>query len=233
MAFDTTQVRTQVSAQKKFMTRVYGWMALALTLSFASAFGTARAVSINQTVAQLLYNGIGMTVLIIAELALVFTLSAAIRKISVGGAIAAFIAYSVINGMTLSSIFLYYRLGSIALIFLVSALMFGAMSIYGVTTDQNLASTGRYLMMALIGIIIASVINLFLHSSGFAWVISLVTVVVFTGITAYDTQRMFHAAAYADDSALVQKASIIGALKLYLDFINIFLSLLRLFGRRR
>ena len=157
---------------------------------------------------------------------------ASIRKISVRAASIAFIVYSALNGVTLSGIFIIYTGASISRIFLITALMFGGMSIYGLKTKSDLRSMGRYLFMALIGIVIASVVNLLLGSSVLDVIISMVTVLVFTGLTAYDTQKLLSAARSADGSEVFHKVAIIGALELYLDFINIFLSLLRLFGKR-
>ena len=137
-----------------------------------------------------------------------------------------------LNGVTLSSIFIVYRLDSIVHIFVISALMFTAMAVYGAKTKQNIMSFGRYFSMALIGIIIASLVNIFLHSSSLSWGISFISVILFTGLTAYDSQKMLNVSRVARNDDVFAKASIIGALELYLDFINIFLSLLRLFGRR-
>ena len=178
-------------------------------------------------------NKIGFPLLAIGEIVLVWWLSASIRKISTLAASIAFLAYSVINGATLASIFHVFSLNSIIVVFLVSALMFIGMSLYGVFSKSDIMSFGRYFSMAIIGLIVASVINIFLKSSGFNWVISIVTVVIFTGLTAYDTRKMILVSQQADGSDMFQKASIIGALELYLDFINIFLALLRIFGKSR
>jgi FtsH-binding integral membrane protein len=218
------------SEKKRFLTRTYAWMALALVISAASAFLTATSKPL--LTALFGNNAIGFWIVAIGEIALVWWLSASIGKISVGGAVAGFIGYSVLNGLTLSSIFIVYTGTSIMYTFLASAAMFGAMAVYGAVTKQNLNTAGRYLAMAVIGIVIASLINLFLKSSGLDWAISLITVIVFIGLTAYDSQKILAAANYADGSDTFKKAAIIGALELYLDFINIFLSLLRLFGRR-
>lgn len=221
----------QVKEQNRFLARVYGWMAIALLISAATAFSTAYYARINYTFARSLF-GMGYLVLIIAELALVWWLSASIRKISTFAATIGFLSYSVLNGITLASIFFVYRLDSIVSIFGISALMFGAMAVYGANTKQNIMSFGRYFSMALIGILIASLVNLFLRSSGLTWLISIGTVILFTGLTAYDSQKMLRVSQMAQNTDVFKKASIIGALELYLDFINIFLSLLRLFGRR-
>ena len=227
--YDSIGTRAVESEKRKFLTRTYGWMALALVISAVSAYITAG----NEALLRLLFggSGIGFWVVAIGEIALVWWLSACIRKISPAAASVAFIVYSALNGLTLSSILLVYT--GISYTFLAAAGMFGGMCLYGAVTKQNLNSFGRYLIMALWGIIIASLVNFFLRSSGFSWLISLITVVVFVGLTAYDSQKILRAAEYSDGSDTFKKASIIGALELYLDFINIFLALLRLFGRRR
>jgi FtsH-binding integral membrane protein len=216
--------------QRKFLTKVYGWMSLALLLSGITAFIVATSPFLINLVFG---NKIGFPLLAIGEIVLVWWLSASIRKISTMAASIAFLAYSVINGATLASIFYVFSLDSIIVVFLVSALMFIGMSLYGVFSKSDIMSFGRYFSMAIIGLIVASVINIFLKSSGFNWVISIVTVVIFTGLTAYDTRKMILVSQQADGSDMFQKASIIGALELYLDFINIFLALLRIFGKSR
>lgn len=216
--------------QRKFLTKVYGWMSLALLLSGITAFIVANSPFLINLVFG---NKIGFPLLAIGEIVLVWWLSASIRKISTMTASIAFLAYSVINGATLASIFYVFSLNSIIVVFLVSALMFIGMSLYGVFSKSDIMSFGRYFSMAIIGLIVASVINIFLKSSGFNWVISIVTVVIFTGLTAYDTRKMILVSQQADGSDMFQKASIIGALELYLDFINIFLALLRIFGKSR
>ena len=216
--------------QRKFLTKVYGWMSLALLLSGITAFIVANSPFLINLVFG---NKIGFPLLAIGEIVLVWWLSASIRKISTITASIAFLAYSVINGATLASIFHVFSLNSIIVVFLVSALMFIGMSLYGVFSKSDIMSFGRYFSMAIIGLIVASVINIFLKSSGFNWVISIVTVVIFTGLTAYDTRKMILVSQQADGSDMFQKASIIGALELYLDFINIFLALLRIFGKSR
>lgn len=216
--------------QRKFLTKVYGWMSLALLLSGITAFIVATSPFLINLVFG---NKFGFPLLAIGEIVLVWWLSASIRKISTMAASIAFLAYSVINGATLASIFYVFSLDSIIVVFLVSALMFIGMSLYGVFSKSDIMSFGRYFSMAIIGLIVASVINIFLKSSGFNWVISIVTVVIFTGLTAYDTRKMILVSQQADGSDMFQKASIIGALELYLDFINIFLALLRIFGKSR
>lgn len=215
---------------RAFITKVYRWMTLALVISGFTALYTASSQTLISFIfgSKFVFYG-----LLVAELALVFVLSAALHKMSVGLGVFFFILYSVINGLTISSIFIIFEIRSIFIVFFISAAMFAGMSIYGAKTKQNLMSAGRYLMMALIGLIIASLVNLLLKSSMLEWIISLISVAVFTGLTAYDTQKMFKIARNSDDSEIFQKAAIMGALELYLDFINIFLSLLNLFGKRK
>lgn len=220
-----------------FLGKTYGWMAVAMLLSAFCAFFTASSPYILMLIWG--HNAIGFYVLAAAELILVVSLSMLIRKLPIGAVIAFFLLYSAINGVTLSSIFIIYNISSIAYAFLGSALMFGAMSIYGLVTKQNLARWGHYLLMALLGIIIVSAVNAlvaFITRQPLEWInilISIATVVIFTGLTAYDTQKILRTAQRADGSEAYQKLAVYGALELYLDFINIFLSLLRLFGRRR
>ena len=205
------------NAQQQFLTGVYGWMAAALGISALSAFFTAS----NPVVLRFLFgNSFNYFIL-------------AILKISLQTAILGFVAYSVLNGITLSTIFFVYSGSSIASVFITTAVMFALMSLYGLTTKSSLNSAGKYLMMALLGIIIASVLNMFIRSDGLNWIISIATVVIFTGLTAYDSQKMLAVSARSDGSEMFKKAALIGALELYLDFINMFLALLRLFGRRK
>jgi len=229
MSMDISLQRANENAQRKFMSGVYQWMVVALAISGAVAW----LVSGNTAIQRIIFsNTLVFFALVIGELALVWWLSASIGKISVQAASIAFVAYSALNGLIISSVFLIYTHASVARIFLITALMFGGMSIYGMRTKSDLTSMARYLYMALIGIIIASLVNIFLHASMLDMIISMVTVLVFTGLTAYDTQKLISVANQADGSERFQKVAIIGALQLYLDFINIFLALLRLFGRR-
>ncbi len=227
---NSTQI-SLVKEQNKFLARTYGWMALALLISGLTAFGTAIYLASIGSQANSIFQ-VGFPILAIAEIVVVWWLSASIRKLSVTKAAIMFVIYSVLNGMTLSSIFIIYKLSSLVTIFVTSAAMFMAMALYGTFTKQNILSFGRYFFMALIGVIIASVINFFVRSSSFDWIISMVTVVLFTGLSAYDAQKMVRVSEHAENSDVFKKASIIGALELYLDFINIFLSMLRLFGKR-
>lgn len=220
----------QVKVKNTFLSRVYGWMTLALVISGVTAFLAAT----NETIIRLtIGNGFGFLILAVAELALVWWLTASIHKISSGAAFFAFILYSVLNGVTLSSIFLVYKIESIFMVFFISAGMFAAMAVYGTVTKSSLSSFGKFFAMALVGIIIASLVNFLLRSPMLDWFLSIITVVIFTGLTAYDAQKMLAVSNNASDDEVFKKASVIGALELYLDFINIFLAMLRLFGRRR
>ena len=215
---------------QRFITAVYGWMVAALAISGVAAF----AVFNSETLLYFIFgNRFTFLGLIIAEFALVIILSAGIRRMSFPAAAASFVIYSIVNGLTLSAVLFAYTSTSVASIFVITALMFGAMSVYGATTKSSLQSAGKYLMMAVIGLVIASLVNIFMRSSSLDWLISFVTVGVFTGLTAYDTQKITQAARYAQDNEDFKKVAIIGALELYLDFVNIFLALLRLFGKRR
>ena len=216
---------------RKFITRVYGWMAVALIVSGLSAYLAA----FSPTIQNLIWGGrhIGFYVLVAVEILLVIVLSASIAKMSVAFAGFMFILYSIVNGLTLSAIFLVFEITSIGIVFFISAAMFFAMSLYGRYTKQDLNAAGRYLMMAVFGLVIAAIVNLLLKSSILQWIISLVTLVVFIGLTAYDTNKIVKASELADGSDVFKKAAIYGALELYLDFLNIFLSLLNLFGKKR
>ena len=213
-----------------FITAVYGWMVAALAISGAAAFAVFNSQALFTFIFGSKFTFFG---LIIAEFALVFFLTAGIRKMSFTAAAVSFVAYSLINGLTLSSVFFIYTRTSIVRIFVITALMFAAMCVYGVTTKSDLNSARKYLMMGVIGLVIASLINMFMRSSSLDWLISFVAVGVFTGLTAYDSQKISQAAQYAQNNEAYKKVAIIGALELYLDFINIFIALLRLFGKRR
>lgn len=210
--------------------KVYTWMAMALAITGITAYG----VSISPNLVNLIFSSkMVFFGIIIAELALVLILSARLHKLSLSTATLMFILYSVLNGVTLSSIFLIYTTSSIATTFFISAGTFGAMSLYGAVTKTDLSSIGKILYMALIGLIIATVVNMFMHSSGFDMIISYAGVLIFVGLTAWDTQKiklMLAEADYMDEGA--QKLALIGALTLYLDFINLFIYLLRILGKR-
>ena len=215
------------------MTRVYLWMTAALFLTAGAAFLTVSS----PTLLSLIFgNSVAIWVLFIAELGLVMGVSAGINSLSLRTATLLFLLYAIINGLTLSVIFFAYELGTIAQAFAASALTFGAMSIFGITTKKDLSGLGGILFMALIGLIIASVINAFWANSTMDAIITYAGVFLFVGLTAYDTQKiktMTSAVEYSNDVAMSRKVAILGALTLYLDFINLFLYILRLFGRRR
>lgn len=210
------------------MRKVYVWMALALVITGITAFGIANNPSLAYTIVtnRLLFWG-----LVIAEFGLVVAISGAINRLSITTATLLFILYSVINGATLSVIFLAYTLTSIANVFFITAGTFGVMAFLGYTTKKDLTSLGRMMFIGLIGIIIATIVNLFLGSSMLNMIVSYVGVVIFVGLTAYDSQKikyMLYEADSMDEGA--QKLALLGSLTLYLDFINLFLMLLRIFG---
>ena len=225
------QEQTQVMVNG-FIRSVYNWMAIGLALTGFVAFYVANS----ETALRIIFgNRMIFFGLIIAELAMVFYLSARVHKMKASTATNLFVAYAALNGATLSVVFLAYTKASIASTFFVCAATFVGASLYGWTTKKDLTSWGSFLFMGLIGIIIASVVNLFLHSSAMAMVISYIGVLLFTGLTVYDTQYIKNMALSqpADvGSSAVRKGAIIGALKLYLDFINLFLMLLRIMGNR-
>lgn len=223
---------TSVSEQNKFLAKVYGWMTFALLLSALTAYGTAVYAANNIQAFAAFFRG-GFFVAAIAELVIVFYLSARINKISATKATTAFIIYSILNGFNLSTIFFAYNIASIANIFAISAGMFLCMAIYGSKTKSDLMLYRKFFSMAILGILIATLVNFLLRSSGMSLVISIAAVVLFTGLTAYDAQKMLIISRQARDDEMFKKASIIGALELYLDFINIFLHLLRIFGNRK
>lgn len=213
------------------MRKVYVWMSLALLITGMTAYYVAT----NETLMfAILTNEILFYGLIIAELALVFGVSAAINRLSLLTATLMFLLYSVINGATLSVIFLIYQMSSIATVFFITAGTFGTMASIGYTTKKDLSSMGRILFMALIGIIIATVVNIFIKSDGLTMILSYIGVLVFVGLTAWDSQKikqMLLQATGVDEG--IKKIALLGALTLYLDFVNLFIYLLRIFGRRR
>jgi hypothetical protein len=227
----TPTARTEASTI--FLAKVFNWMAIGLGLTGLAAFLTVNS----QTALQLIFgNKMVFYGLIFGELGMVFYLSARIQRISAQAATGLFVGYSILNGVTLSAILLLYTMTSVAATFFVTAGMFGAMAVYGFVTKKDLSSWGSFLFMGLIGIIIASVVNMFLGSSMMSWIISGIGVIIFTGLTAYDVQqitRMGEQGIMNGGEAAIRKGAIMGALKLYLDFINLFLMLLRFMGDRR
>ncbi|MGE4538511.1 MAG: Bax inhibitor-1/YccA family protein [Desulfovibrio sp.] len=223
----TTQSRVEVL--NAFMRGVYGWMCMGLLVTAAASAFVVSSPAIMQAIFtnQLIYIG-----LIIVELGMVVGLAAAINRLSSTAATSMFLLYSALNGVTLSVIFVIYAKAVIINAFLVSAGMFGAMSLYGLLTKRDLTSLGSFMFMGLIGVIIASVVNIFTKSAMMDFIISCVGVLVFIGLTAYDTQKLkvMGDMAPADDATAVRRGTILGALTLYLDFINLFLMMLRLFS---
>lgn len=220
------------SGLQTYMAQVYGWMTCGLLLT---AFIAWYAANSNAFMGLLYTNRIVFFGLVIAQLALVFVLSGMIHKLSAGVTTTLFMLYSVLTGLTLSSIFIIYTASSIASTFVVTGGMFGIMSLYGYTTKRDLSGFGNMLFMALIGIVLASLVNFWLKSDALMWAITYIGVIVFVGLTAYDTQKLKNIGEQIDvrDSSNLRKYAILGALTLYLDFINLFLMLLRIFGNRR
>lgn len=219
--------RSLVSTVSSTMKRVYLKMTLALVVT---AF-TALFCSGNGFLEYMMYHSWLMWVLIIAEFGLVIGISSGINKMSTAVASGLFYLFAIINGLMLSSIFVVYSPTAIVKTFFITAGTFGAMSVYGYFTSQDLSKIGSYLIMALIGLIIASLVNMFLHSSVLDWAISIVGVLIFIGLTAWDTQQIKTMAQAAPQDSVGRLATL-GALSLYLDFINLFLYLLRIFGNR-
>ena len=213
------------------MRKVYVWMTLALVLTGITAYGVASSPGLMMTIFQ---TPAIMWGLIIAELAIVIAISAAINRLSLTTATLLFVLYSVLNGATFSLIFAVYTMSSIANVFFITAGTFGVMAAYGYFTKRDLSSWGKLLLMALIGLIIATLVNVFLvKNSGFDLILSYAGVLIFVGLTAYDTQKIKQMLAMQTDMGEgAQKVALLGALSLYLDFINLFLYLLRIFGRR-
>ena len=228
-----TQAESELSLSRyvaSVMRRVYGKMFLGLLVTAI----TSVLVMSNATLMSLFFSSRAtFFILAIAELGLVFYLSARIDKLQPSTATALFYLYAVLNGVTLTPIFLIYTASSIATVFFITAGTFGVMALIGYTTKTDLSSMGKILFMALIGLVIATVVNMFIKSNGFMMILSYVGVLIFVGLTAYDTQRIKNMLLEAPDASEgAQKVALLGALALYLDFINLFIYLLRIFGRR-
>ncbi len=227
-----TTLTKDVSVATVFMRQVYLWMSAGLGLTALTAWSVANS----DFMVKLLFSHMAVPiVLIIAQVGLVVVLSAAIQRMSAAVATGLFVLYATLTGVTLSSIFLTYEIGNIANAFIVTAGTFLAMSVYGFVTKRDLTGMGSFLMMGLFGIIIAMIVNIFLQSPVMDFVISGVGVLIFTGFTAYDTQRIkeFGSSAPLEDGTAVRRGVILGALTLYLDFINLFLMMLRLMSGNR
>jgi FtsH-binding integral membrane protein len=221
----TAETQARVAS---FIRSVYGWMFGGLLATTLAAFWVVKS----QAMQQLIFGNRGMVwFLFFAELGLVFFLSIRITKMSAGTAAGAFLVFSVLNGLSLSAIFFVYTAGEIFQAFAAAAGMFGAMAIYGLATKRDLTSWGSFFFMGLIGIVICSVINIFIKSSALGWTISIIGVFVFLGLTAWDNQKLKGMALV--EGGMRDNLAVIGALALYLDFINLFLFLLRIFGGRR
>ncbi len=221
-----TESQTDVQA---FMSRVYLWMATALMVTAI----VSAAVAANQAFQIQLISSPLFLILIIGELAVVLVLSLLVNRLSVIAATILFFAYAGLTGVTLSIIFLVYTDASITATFGVTAGTFALMSAIGYFTKMDLTRLGGFLLMGLIGVVLGSIVNIFLQNSALYWIITYVGILIFVGLTAYDTQKLKRMAAAGLSGEAEHKASIIGALRLYLDFINLFLMLLRVMGRRR
>jgi FtsH-binding integral membrane protein len=211
--------------ERAFMSKVYGWMFTGMLLTMLSSMAVVMSPSLQQ---MILGNRGVFMILLLVEIGVVFFLMARASRMSAGAAAASFIGYSLLNGLTLSTIFFAYTTGSLVRAFGVAAGTFGAMSLYGMVTKRDLTSWGAFFRMGVFGLIICMLVNMFLHSSPLDWTISVIGVFVFLGLTAYDTQKLKNLA-----SSPQGNLAIIGALILYLDFVNLFLFILRLFGGRR
>ena len=211
--------------------KMYIWMAMALAIPGMTAY----TVAASDTLLRLIFGSrVALWGLLIGEVALVVTLTRAISRLSLATATMMFIVYSVINGATMAVIFLAYTEESIASVFFITAGTFAVMSVWGYVTDTDLTAIGKLCYMALIGLIIATIVNIFLQSDAMSYFISYVGVIVFVGLTAYDTQKTKMMLMEADENSVDwQKTALLGALSLYLDFVNLFLYLLRMFGKRK
>lgn len=229
---DSTASSSVVTNVSVYMRQVYNWMTVGLMATAASAYYVSSSPEIMSIIFG---SSIAMIALVILTIGMAISLSAAIHKMSAGVATGVFIAYSVLNGAMLSSVLLVYTGASVFNAFAVTAATFLSMSVYGSVTKRDLTSMGSFLTMGLFGVIIAMVVNIFLQSSAMQFVISGLCVIIFTGLTAYDTQklRQFGENAPVNDGSAMRRGAIMGALTLYLDFINLFLALLQLFGNRR
>jgi FtsH-binding integral membrane protein len=217
---------------RTYMLKVYNLMALALVITGVASFATYTLAVTNPAFAQLLYGSPLKWVVMFAPLGLVLFLSFRIQNMSVSAAQATFWGYAALMGVSLSSIFLVYTGQSIVQTFFITAASFGALSLYGYTTKKDLSGMGSFLIMGLFGLIIASIVNIFLQSSAMGFAISAIGVLIFAGLTAYDTQKIKEMYFDGDDVATAGRKAIMGALTLYLDFINLFMFLLQFLGNR-
>jgi uncharacterized protein len=229
--YNTQASEIQADIQRGFITRVYAWMTFGLLLTAGAALVT---ISIPSLLAAIVTNRILFLALLGGELLLVVVLSAAVRKLSAVTAGLLFFGYAILNGVTLSILLLLYTRSSIAITFGVTACTFGIMTLFGYTTQRDLTRLGSLLIMALIGLVLASLANLFFNNSVIYWITTYAGILIFTGLVAYDTQKLKRMSlGLGEDGQVAQKASILGALMLYLDFVNLFLLLLRILGKRK
>lgn len=237
MALDPrTQVVTPVRARagdideglRSYMLRVYNYMTMGLALTGAVAFFTSQST----TMLQAIYGTPLQWVVMLAPLGMVIFLSSRINKMSAVGAQMAFWIFSGLMGLALAYIFLVYTGASITRVFLITTAMFAGMSLYGYTTKRDLTGIGNFLIMGVWGLLVAMIVNMFMQSAAIDWAISVIGVLIFVGLTAYDTQKIRQMYTEADGAEVITKKAIMGALRLYLDFLNMFLFMLRLFGNR-
>jgi uncharacterized protein len=224
------EYQAELAAQRTFMARVYGWMTIGLLATALTALVVAASPEIMRTI----FGAGGFWILVIAELGIAYTFRLALRSVPVGLAVGMFIVYSVLTGATLAIVLLIYKLSSVAATFFITAGMFAGISAYGYVTKRSLDSIGSFCIMALWGLIIATVVNIFMQSNGMSWLLSVAGVVIFTGLTAYETQKFKQAYAEGGSgSEMNRKIALLGAFELYLDFVNLFLYMLRFLGSRR
>ncbi|UER67701.1 Bax inhibitor-1/YccA family protein [Borrelia sp. BU AG58] len=229
--FELTQDKQEIRIKNKFLAQVFGLMAVGLLISAVFAYTTSENVVMRAIVFS---NPMSFMAIVLVQFGLVYAISGAIEKISSSTATALFLGYSALTGVTLSSVFLIYTQGSIFYTFGITSLTFLAMSFYGYTTSTDLTKMGSYFVMGLWGVVIASIFNIFFRSSGLNFLISIVGVVLFTGLTAYDVQNISRMNRRLEDGTeLKNRMVVVASLKLYLDFINLFLYLLRFLGQRR
>ena len=225
-----TLAPAETARQSSLFTRIYAWMTAGLAVTGATAAVTVTTPALFNLVYG---NGLVLILLIVAQLALVIAISAAITRLTAATATALFLLYAALNGVTLSSLLLTYTGASIALAFFVTAGTFGAMSLYGAITKRDLTAIGNLAFMALLGLILGSLVNFFLRSEALYWLLTYLGVAIFVGLIAADTQKLKRLLAQNPEGEAAGRIVVIGALTLYLDFINLFLNLLRIFGRRR
>jgi len=237
---DQIQTRTSAGARadideglRSYMLGIYNYMATAIGLTAVAAFGMATWASNNAEVANLLYNSPLKWVIMLAPLAFVLVISFGINKLSKSAMTGIFYAFAAVMGVSMSWIFLVFNVPSIVQTFFITATAFGALSLYGYTTKRSLSGMGTFLMMGLFGLIIASIVNIFMLSTALAFAINVIGVLIFAGLTAYDTQRLKNTYdAVAGNAEMMAKSSIMGALSLYLNFVNMFMFLLQFLGNR-